>query len=250
MISRFLAIALCIYTCMAGACERPAFVDAVLTPIKERRVGISETYRNQPSKETTCIYAATWIDVSGGPQGDELGVYVALYTKAESKKIAEIRYNIADQIWFAPNINIDPARYRIHPDIEAFGILTSWDFIAGTFSSGTTQLDLFVLVDGKMLQSVLSVPIDSRHSPRNCPTVCKDPERNEDCVEDCGPDAWESTSKGIILIGENNLAGYQDIVIKTSITDTDINEKLPQRTAQRTTYYRWDGSKYVMQKQQ
>jgi len=241
-LSLLLPVSLLVVPVGVFACDRPAFVDALTQSISASGERFSETFQPQPGHEGTCVYALTWVKSRAAPD-TLIGVYVATYKKTGLNKIADLHYNFEDLLWYGPQVKIDPVNFRIHPNRSAFGIRVSWSFLAGTFSTETEQLDLLVPDENGNLRSVLSTIISSGHYQKECPVVCRDAEKNLDCMPRCDGD--DTSAKGILIIGERKTGGYHDLTLKSTIRYTDPNGERPERKEQRVTRYSWDVDKYA-----
>lgn len=223
----------------ALACERPAFVDTVLEPLKQINVKVIETFAKRPKHQNLCIYAATWHNPKPHTEdtGGGLEVYVATYTLDGLRLIAQKKYALGvDLVWNNPTIKIDPVNFTIGDKVEAFGIRISWGMLGGTFGSADEQFDLFVVNNGG-LKSVLTIPISSSWSQRNCRNNELDIVRSP-CEED------NVATKSILIVHSKIHNTYHDIVVKTTKTLEDPYGKRKQRIVKNTRTYIWNGNKY------
>lgn len=218
------------------ACERPTFVAASLATLQNSGVKIHSTQRQHPADEALCVYAASWIDPT---DPSSIGFYVATYFKQNAQKNAELQSSIAnEQLWFDPTIEILPTKFDIHPTAKAFAVAITWQFLAGTYSQTTSQLQLLTLKDDSQLQRVLSLPVQEIFQYRNCPELCETGAQGQICKVVC--EGEDSQTVRELVVGKGQQQGYRDLWVTTTKSRVDAK----QWTEQYKQRYFWHGADY------
>ncbi len=227
----------------AVACGVPPFANPTLFATSDaepnKGLKIHAIYTEHPQDPKICIYAATWLEPN---QADSIEVYVATYRQHDLEKIADYRSTIADlQLWYAPQIAILPTKFAINPEVMAFGVQVSWQFLAGTFSQNTSQFELLVPAGTSKLRSVLSLPLVESFEYRNCPEVCSEDGKN--CISQCEGD--NTNSELTFTLGAVQHQHYFDLMVTSTKTSQDVNNTKPPQRQQTEQRYSWENGQYV-----
>lgn len=219
-----------------SACERPTFVATSLQALQSSGVKIHSTQRQHPADEALCVYAASWIEPT---DPSSIGFYVATYFKQSAQKKSELQSSIAnEQLWYDPTIEILPTEFNIHPAAKAFAVAITWQFLAGTYSQTTTQLQLLMVKDDLQLQRVLSLPVQQIFQYRNCPELCETSAQGQICQVVC--EGEDSQTVRDLVVGTGQQQGYRDIWVTTTKSKVDAK----QLTEQYKQRYLWHGADY------
>ncbi len=143
-----------------------------------------------------------------------------------------------EQLWFDPTIDILPTKFDIHPTAKAFAVAITWQFLAGTYSQTTSQLQLLTLKDDSQLQRVLSLPVQEIFQYRNCPELCETGAQGQICKVVC--EGEDSQTVRELVVGKGQQQGYRDLWVTTTKSRVDAK----QWTEQFKQRYLWHGADY------